>query len=48
MGKKEEAIDNYSKVIEINPQFADAYINRGWYHIKYLLGIALYDLGRKE
>ena len=29
MGKKEDAIIDYSKAIEINPQYADAYNNRG-------------------
>jgi tetratricopeptide (TPR) repeat protein len=28
-GKLEEAIQNYKKVIEINPNYADAYYNLG-------------------
>ena len=29
MGKKEDAIIDYSKAIEINLQYSDAYINTG-------------------
>ena len=28
----EEAIENYSKAIEINPQYANAYYNRGLHY----------------
>ena len=46
-GRKEEAIRDYSKAIDINPQYGNAYSNRGYY-FNYLLGNALDDLGRKE
>ncbi len=39
MGKKEEAIKQYDKAIQINPKYADAYYNKG---------IALSDLGKKD
>ena len=29
LGKKEDAINDYSKAIEINPQYVDSYVNRG-------------------
>lgn len=29
MGYNQEAIDNYNKAIELNPDFASAYYNRG-------------------
>ena len=32
LGRKEEAILNYSKAIELNSRYAKAYVNRGKYH----------------
>ena len=29
LGRKEDAIIDYSNAIELNPQFANAYVNRG-------------------
>ena len=39
MGKDKEAIADYNKAIEINPDDADAYNNRGW---------VLYNLGKDK
>ena len=33
LGRKEEAIKDYTKAIDINPQYAVAYYNRGLYII---------------
>ena len=44
----EEAIRDYSKAIEINPQNANAFYNRGLYYLIIIEGSALDDLGRKE
>jgi tetratricopeptide (TPR) repeat protein len=30
LGDTHKALDNYSKAIKINPNYADAYINRGF------------------
>ena len=48
MGRDEDAIKDFTKAIEINPLFAEAYYNRGKYNDKYLLGVSLDNLGRKE
>ena len=44
----EEAIIDYTKAIEINPQFDDAYLNRGRYQFLCFLGYALSNLERYE
>ena len=33
LGRKEEAIEDYAKAIDINPQDADTYNNRGLYYL---------------
>ena len=33
LGRKEEAIKDYTKAIDINPQYAVAYYNRGLFHL---------------
>ena len=38
LGRKEEAIIDYSKAIELNPKYTDAYINRGKTISKTFLG----------
>ena len=48
LGRKEDAINDFIKVIEINPQYAYAYYNKGILYYQYLLGNSLNDLGRKE
>ena len=48
MGRKEDAINDYTKAIEVNPQYFKAFFNRGTYYYQSLLGISLNDLGRKE
>ena len=48
LGRKEDAINNFTKAIEINPQFAEAFFNIGILYYKYFIGISLNDLGRKE
>ena len=48
LGKIEEAIEDYSKAIEINPQYSVAYNNRGLYSLIYHLGKAFNLLGRNH
>ena len=48
LGRKEDAIIDYSKVIEINPLNAKAYFYKGSICSNILLGNALMHLGRKE
>ena len=48
LGRKEDAINDYTKAIEINPLEYKAYHDRGRYHHQHLLGNLLNDLGRKE
>ena len=31
MGRGEDALNDYTKAIEIDPQSAEAYFNRGWF-----------------
>ena len=40
LGRKEDAIYDYTKAIEINPRHAKAYINRGTQYCQYLLGVS--------
>ena len=47
MGRNEDAIIDYTKVIEINSQYAAAYVNRGRI-ISNLKGNALNQLGRTD
>ena len=35
LGRKKDAIKDYTKAIEINPEDADAYNNRGIYYYQY-------------
>ena len=48
LGKNEDPIIDYSKAIEINPQYANAYVNRGKYFYSSTQGNVLNDLGRTE
>ena len=48
LGRKEDAIKDYTKAIEINPQYFKAFFNRGILYYQYLLGKSLSALGRKE
>ena len=48
MGKKEEALIDYNKAIEIDKKDAYTYYNRGKYNFVKQLGNLLRDLGRKE
>ena len=48
LGRKDDAIKDYTKAIEINPQYFEAFFNRGILYDQYFLGISLYRLGRKE
>ena len=35
LGRNQEALSDYNKVIEINPKDSDAYNNRGYYYFIY-------------
>ena len=48
MDRTDEALIDYSKAIEINPQNVFAYNNRGRYNLENKLGDIEKDLGRKE
>ena len=36
LGRKEDALVDYSKAIEINPRFVDSYVYKGEYHFNNL------------
>ena len=48
LGRKEDALNDYTKAIKINPQYAEAYNNRGRYYHQYFLRNSLSDLGWEE
>ena len=48
LGRNEEAIKDYTKAIEINPQDHEVYFNMGYYYVYYLNGFVLSKLGRKN
>ena len=48
LGRIEDAINDYTKAINNNPQNASAYKHRGRYYFKSILGLALNQFGRKE
>ena len=47
MGREEEAIKDYTKAVDINPQYEFAHVNRGKYYYKFLANV-LKNLGRNE
>ena len=48
LGRREEAIKDYTKAIDIDPQDSDAYYNRGLNYLIIFVGNALLGLGRNE
>ena len=48
LGRKEEALQDYTKAIQIDSLDADAYFNRGRDNFSIYKGSLLDDLGRKE
>ena len=48
LGRKEDALQDYTKAIQIDSLNADAYVNRGRDNFLFYKGSLLDDLGRKE
>ena len=43
MEREEDALNDYTKAIEIDPQYAEAYNYRGRYNLQYVLGISFHN-----